>query len=192
MVLLAINNSQAHQDFPARRWLTQTTSPSGGPDTKLEMYLHASKAKQSRWASRAHKAYSRIWPPGRNASTVIVATYHGAAALRCAAPLQIGRHSPFGLTETPLGITWVLQILDGGATTVESNRRTSKIITAAGLGFLREGHRNACYTQHFDPISSPIWVNGGMGHERNPKLCLTLSFRGRSGSPGLPLPHCDA
>lgn len=55
---------------------------------------------------------------------MIVATHHGAAALRCAAPLQIGRHSPFGLTETPLGITWVLQILDGGATTVESNRRT--------------------------------------------------------------------
>lgn len=67
-----------------------------------------------------------------------------------------------------------------------------KIITAAGLVFLREGYRNACYTQHFDPILSPIWVNGGMGYERIPKLCLILSFRGKSGSSGLPLPHCGA
>lgn len=67
-----------------------------------------------------------------------------------------------------------------------------KIITAAGLVFLREGYRNACYTQHFDPISPPIWVNGGMSYEGNPKLCLIVSFRGRSRSPGLPLPHCGA
>lgn len=180
---LPLITRRTHQVSPAaRRWLMQTTSPLGGPDAKLGMYVHtcsssstrmqasrqASKAKQadmqsptekqSVFAQRKHRDRHPSWSCG--------------AALRRAATNRASQ-PPFELTETPLkhGLHGKEVMPDGGAIVLEC---MYVLITRTVLLWYLTGGKPGYLlhpTPHFNANQSPIWANSVM-------VCTkeTLSF----------------
>lgn len=137
----------------------------------LDMYLQASKAKQSRWASKAqqgHKAYlfanlaarpQRKHRDRRHPSWNCGAALRRAATNRASQPVWVDGAPP------PLALLGYCRYWMAGLLIVKSNRRTYVIITAG----IFTGGLTGRLLHPFNPNSSPIWANSGTALQKKPQ-----------------------